>query len=295
MIQTMKHIILSSIIILCCQTTSYAQDFLGGSHPDEGAPYLDKVLDADIFLTPPPSLTSGAWYNDFYYYQWGKEQRQNDSIRNVAIADYHGTTLEYLEALFSPAYGMEISATHTPELHQLLSRCKADARAANGKAKNIYERLRPFVQMGEESIEPEYDEEERAAFSYPSGHTTRCYVPALVLSMVNPDATELILRTARDYTINRVICGHHYKSDTEASVYVAMAVVAKLHGSADFMAQYAKAVEEFKSLSGTGIAPVYTVKAKSDDSYTSLSGVRHAARPTESGVYLHQGNKIAIK
>lgn len=208
--------------------------------------FYQEAVDGTAFLPAPPSMTSGAWYNDFYYYQWGKEQRQNDSIRTRAIADYHGTSVEYLEGIFSPAFGIEISAENTPELHLLLQRCQSDAHMANSAAKGQFERLRPFVQMGEESIEPEFDEEERQAFSYPSGHTTRCYVPALVLCMINPAATEALMLEAYHYSMNRVICGHHWKSDVDASTVLAMAVAARLPGNEEFLAQFHKALEEYR-------------------------------------------------
>lgn len=275
------------LLLLGISTSVFAQE------EEHGTPYLEVFPDATKFLTAPPSLTSGAWYNDFYYYQWGKEQRLNDSIRQRAIDDYFGTSIQYLEEMFSPAFGLEISKENTPELHVLANNCLSDAYFANKAAKNIYQRQRPFMQMGEQGILPEYDEEEAADFCYPSGHSSRCYVAALVLAMVNPDATDDLLRAARDYSINRVICGHHYKSDVEASVYLSMAVVARLHGNAEFMKQYNKALQEFQA-KASGISETKVRPSVKDNTYTSLSGVRYDSKPTTAGVYINNGTKIAI-
>lgn len=245
-VYTLILVLTAILSVNFAQAQRYALSFEPG--------FSQEPVDGTLFLTAPPAMTSGAWYNDFYYYQWGKEQRQNDSIRTRAIADYHGTSVAYLEeTIFSPAFGMEISAENTPEIHLLLERCQTEAHAANNVAKGQFERLRPFVQMGEESIEPECDEVERHAFSYPSGHTTRCYVPALVLCMINPAATEALMLGANQYSMNRVICGHHWKSDVDASTVLSMAVASRLLGNEEFLAQYLKALEEYRQHT-TGVA-----------------------------------------
>lgn len=282
----MKNLIL--LLALSMALTSNAQSVNSTDESNSFPPsFMEGTVDASAFLPNPPEMTSGAWYNDFYYYQWGKEQRQNDSIKAQAIADYHGTSLEYLEAMFSKAMGVDISKNSTPETHTLLQRCMSDAYNANSSAKKLYKRLRPFVQMGEPSIEPEFDEEEAAAYSFPSGHTTRCYVPAMVLAMVAPECTEAILNAARLYSLNRVICGHHYKSDTDTSVMLAMGVVAKLHGSEEFKQQYQKAVEEYRKLTDpTAITSAQAKERDSESEYYTTSGVKLPGKPVHKGVYI---------
>ena len=76
------------------------------------------------------------------------------------------------------------------------------------------------------------DEEEAKTFSYPSGHSTRGYMFGLVLCTVMPEKTSDILDRAQYYAYNRVICGHHWKSDTDASLMLAAALFANIvHGT----------------------------------------------------------------
>ena len=65
------------------------------------APFLTDSLRPNgiDYIAEPPAMTSGAFYDDFYYYQWGKEQRQEttavraaktDSEESAAIYDLQG-------------------------------------------------------------------------------------------------------------------------------------------------------------------------------------------------------------
>ena len=53
--------------------------------------------------------------------------------------------------------------------------------------------------------------------AYPSGHSLSGYLLAYTLAEIVPEKSQEILNRADDYAHNRLICGVHYKSDTEAS------------------------------------------------------------------------------
>ena len=91
----------------------------------------------------------------------------------------------------------------------------------------------------------EADEGNRTTFSYPSGHTIRGWVYALTLALVVPDSTEALIARAQEYAINRVICGRHYKSDIDASLVEATAVMSRLLSNAAFLEQLEKARKEY--------------------------------------------------
>jgi len=62
------------------------------------------------------------------------------------------------------------------------------------------------------------------------------------------DSTEALIARAQEYAINRVICGRHYKSDVDASLVEATAVMSKLLSNEDFLEQLEKARKEYASL-----------------------------------------------
>ena len=173
------------------------------------------------FIPAPPEPGSGPFDNDTYYYHFGKKERQTVRGEKAAIDE---------------------------EIFKLAEGAQKDANATNRRAKNHYRRTRPFVYFNEPSLLPEYDEEVKESFSYPSGHSVRGWTYALTLALVVPDSTEALIARAQEYAIHRVICGRHYKSDIDASLVEATAVMSKLLSNEDFLEQLEKARKEYASL-----------------------------------------------
>lgn len=73
---------------------------------------------------------------------------------------------------------------------------------------------------------------------------------ALVLCTVMPEHTTQIMRRAQQYAYNRVICGHHWKSDTDASLVLASTMFAYIVCTDAYQAQLAKARAEYQALKG---------------------------------------------
>ena len=81
--------------------------------------------------------------------------------------------------------------------------------------------------------------------SYPSGHTSIGWAMALVLSEINPERADIILKRGFEIGQSRVIWGYHWQSDVDAGRIVASGIVAKLHSNPKFLEQLKKAKEEF--------------------------------------------------
>lgn len=195
------------------------------------------------FIFAPPEPGSGPFDNDTYYYHFGKKERPTARGEKAAQDEVQGTS----EA-FSEAAGIKIGPEETPEIFKLAEGAQKDANVTNRQAKNHYQRKRPFVYFNEPSLLPEYDEEVKESFSYPSGHSVRGWVYALTLALVIPDSTEALIARAQEYALNRVICGRHYKSDVDASLVEATAVMSKLLSNENFLEQLKKARKEYASL-----------------------------------------------
>jgi len=98
------------------------------------------------------------------------------------------------------------------------------SRRRTTHTRNYFKRTRPFVQFNEPSAIPENDEDKKQSWGYPSGHVARSYAYALALSCMLPEKSAEIMDFADSYALGRVICGHHYKSDTDASLRLATTV-----------------------------------------------------------------------
>lgn len=281
-----KQLFLSFLFVFSLSVSLMAQ----GKYPD---PFLtdEETPDPLLFLPDPPQFMSSEFYNDYYYYQYGKSLRDTD-LGEVAKM-YES---EPLWAVFSSAIGVVISPENTPEIYNLASAAVSDAHKVNTIAKNHFARKRPFAQFNEPSLTPETDEEEKTTLSYPSGHTTRGWIFAFSLIAVAPEKTEAIMNVAKDYGLSRVICGHHYKSDIDASFMLASALFVNLAVNDEYREQLVKAKREYERImeeNANGIKSVEVPKpSKSIGKVFDLSGRSYDSMPSHGGIFIIDNQKV---
>lgn len=208
----------------------------------------EMIPDGSVILPSPPEVGTEEFANDLYYYKWGKQQRLDSLRADQASFDCFNKDFDDIGDCFDSVFGVDINVDNTPEICKLLKRTMVSIRVSFSKAKDEYKRVRPYDEFNEPSLIEERGELDiyRGSYSYPSGHTLRAFTTAYLLSEINPEAASELVRRARIYAENRVICGHHYKSDTDASIMIAGALVAVLHTSDEFIKQMEKAKEEYK-------------------------------------------------
>jgi len=245
-----RYVSLLILVTLMLSVTVSAQNTVaiaqGKSTSQKYKPFLtdESRPDATTFLPAPPEMMSTEFYNDYYYYQWGMQMRADSAACALAVFDNGAARQD----VFSQPFGLDISEKTTPEIMTLMERAVADVRAANTKAKNHFKRIRPFVVFKQPSLVPQYDEYVIPTYSYPSGHSCRGYMCAMVLGAVAPHSAAPLMSRARQYAFNRLICGHHWKSDIEASLMLASSVFSALVADSDFQRQLAKAQKEYREL-----------------------------------------------
>ena len=203
----------------------------------------EELPDPIRYIDSPPQPGNGNFENDTYYYNWGKMQRQTPQGTLAAIDE----VIEISKA-FSPVVGFLIGPDETPEINKLVEGARLDARVANRLAKDHFRRTRPFVHFKEPSLVPKYDTAYSTSYSFPSGHSVRSYVYAMTLALIVPDSTEALTARAREYALNRIICGRHWKSDVDASLVEATVVMSRLLSNTAFLEQLEKARREYARL-----------------------------------------------
>lgn len=209
------------------------------------AQYLDKskMPAGENYLPTPPGYADVRFFNDWYSYRWGKSIRNTN--RGTQTVNDASTSISYFCSTYSPAFGITISSSNTPELYKLLSNARSDGNSATTTVKNYYMKTRPFMKFEESTSVPSSEESLRSNGSYPSGHTAQGWTLALILAEINPARQDTILSRGYQYGQSRVIGGFHWQSDVDAGRCVASAAVARLHADPAFMAQLKKAKDEF--------------------------------------------------
>ena len=210
-------------------------------------------VDSLALLAPPPAVGSMAQLADEAAYRGAAAlaaaPRWQQAQRDAVFQGPDGVNA------FSCALGVHVSEQATPHLNMLLRRTLVDAGLATYKAKEKYQRVRPFVALQQKTCTPQEEDMLRKDGSYPSGHASLGWAWALVLTEIAPERANALALRGLAYGQSRMVCGVHWQSDVDAGRTVAAAVVAQLHGNADFRAQLGAARQEVASQRATGAGP----------------------------------------
>ena len=210
----------------------------------------DAVPDSLALLPPPPAPGSAAFAHDEAAAKAAFSLR-GTSRWEQAIID---ADLQFPQAasIYTCALGVEINQEETPHAYVLLRRLRSDASAATGKAKDHYQRTRPFVAHGEDICTPASKEGLAGNGSYPSGHTSIGWAWALVLAELAPERADTLLARGRNYGESRMVCNVHWNSDLVSGRHMASAVVARVHAEPAFQRDFAAAKAEIAAQRAKG-------------------------------------------
>lgn len=239
----MKRILLFSLILLAtlcasAQDQDVLKEKLTPFYTAETAPKLERVLPG------PPSYNSSRYQDDWAMYQWGKSVR-NTPRGQQAIEDA-GINASYFMKRFSPAMGVDLTPESHPNLFRLLTRAHMTEQQAGASAKKHFARIRPYQQFHEQTTVPA-SEKPSDYTSYPSGHTHASWLVGMILTVIDPEHTEEIMKVAYEMGQSRVIVGFHYQSDIEAGRMAGSITFARLCAEKEFRTMMEKAQKEFKT------------------------------------------------
>ena len=127
----------------------------------------------------------------------------------------------------------------------------------------------------EHTATPQFEPELRRNFSYPSGHTLLGWCSALLLSEINPERADTILKRGMMYGESRVIVGAHWQSDVDAGRLAAAAAYARMHSSERFLEQMRLARQEFRCKAG--LATLVEMKAYRKEAQKRAKAKKDAA------------------
>ena len=104
------------------------------------------------------------------------------------------------------------------------------------------------------------------------------------------------MNRARIYAMHRVVCGHHWKSDIDASLMLVAGVFPIVVTSEAYQAQLKKARAEYQKIKdgdATSAEAPAANEAKAKTPIYDLQGRVLQGEPTSKGVYIQNGVKFA--
>ena len=144
---------------------------------------------------------------------------------------------------FAPVIGAWFVPGKFPKTEALFKTVEAESKAATDGAKKVYQRPRPY------HLEParfphSVEHEDPTHYSYPSGHSTRGTVFALLLAELLPDHRDAILAKGREAGWLRVQGGVHFPTDVYAGRVLGQELARDFLHSPQFQADLAAAKAE---------------------------------------------------
>lgn len=198
-------------------------------------PTLDSIglPDGIRILEKPVDSASYRYYGDIVASYLAFSTSTPEQKQMAAAGGPTGTS--DLMLYFSPAFPQELNKKNNPELYALLDYTLKQLAVSSRSVKHRHFRLRPYLQLGINTLIPGDEKKLRHSSSYPSGHSTRGWGVALVLTELFPEYQNQILSKGFEYGYNRVVAGYHYASDVQAGRLVAAYTIARLHSDPEFL------------------------------------------------------------
>jgi acid phosphatase (class A) len=163
------------------------------------------------------------------------------------VAQAEADADESVFTMFGLQLGPKFKAGELPRATEFFDRIGASEDAVVDPVKQHFSRIRPFMANPAE-IKPLIRASRSGA--YPSGHTTRVTMMAVVLTGMLPEKAATIWARAEDYAASRVVGGMHYPQDLDGGRRAGTAIAATMFADSEFLADYALAKVEVRRALG---------------------------------------------
>ncbi len=141
---------------------------------------------------------------------------------------------------FQSVLGPWCTSKDLPRTAKLFAAVAKDSKPIVDAVKDHYRRPRPAHE--DDKVHPAIDDE--ASFAYPSGHSTRGTMYALLLAEVFPQQRDALLERGREIGWDRVIAGLHHPSDIVAGRVLGQALAQAVLADPKFQSDFAAMKKE---------------------------------------------------
>ena len=277
-----KVLLISVSLSLVGITNLFAQD------TDTVYVAIENQPDAGYYLPAPPAIDDMNYVDDLLQWQWGKTQR--NTPRGEKASRESQWLPDIMRTIMSEVFGLDtISNEQTPALYRLIKKTYNTGDKSAVAPKKKYMRIRPFMEMGEDTWALYDDDYLRTNGSYPSGHTSFGWATALVMAEMWPELQDTILRRGFEFGENRIITGAHYQSDVNAGYLCSAGSIARAHTNPELAKDIAAARSELIRIKGL----------PKDYNPVSRVGLPHACRilnaPIDTTNYRYLGDIMRYK
>jgi len=220
------------LLILACAHALIAAPFI-----DPGSIQVTKIL------PPPPPPGSPESKMDMSYLKNSRAASTHEQIQ-LGIAASQDSVFDY-----SLTLGSWFNARVLPQTAALFTKVTKETDAAIDQAKKTFRHPRP--ETWKETGNPDLMD----GYSYPSGHTTRAYVWAILLANAFPEKAKELHLQARQKAWYRVVLGRHFPSDIRAAKTYGRFLASDFLKSPEFQKPWKEACGEMRRVREASIPP----------------------------------------
>jgi acid phosphatase (class A) len=226
----LRRSLVSFLLATALVALSAAQVWADGPYLTPGHP------DGVALLAPPPVLGSDEEAADL------ATARMVFKSRTPELTKRAETSASLSLFNFAPIIGPEFKEGKFPKMEALFATVKTNIADYINIPKKHWKRLRPC------QVDPELDGvgEKESSPSYPSGHSTRGTVQALMLAELFPEKREALLTFGRQIGWDRVLIGKHFPTDVQAGRVLGQAIMREMMANPAFQHDLAAAKEEVR-------------------------------------------------
>ncbi len=157
---------------------------------------------------------------------------------------------------FASVVGPGFQADRLPHVAALFKEAEEETRQAVDTSKNHWKRLRPCPPASACARNPE--EAKKKSYGYPSGHSSRATVDAILLTQLFPQDADALMQHARDIGWRRVVKGVHTLQDIYAGRVFGQALATAMLTSPVMQHDLAAAAEELRAAGLAKTTPATT-------------------------------------
>lgn len=205
-------------------------------------PYLTaKQLDLTIMLPPPPPRGGEVEKAEIAAVIAAQKAATPERI---ALGAHDAE--EDVFTMFTVTLGSKFVAGNLPIASMFFARVGDSEDETVDPAKKVFGRIRPWMT----STDVKVLGPSTKSGSWPSGHTTRVTMEAIILAAMLPEQRAAIWARAAEYAESRVIIGMHYPLDLEAGRSAGTAMAALMFADPAFRADFEVAKAEVRKALG---------------------------------------------
>ncbi len=205
-------------------------------------PYITgKSMDLTLLVPPPPTKGSDADKADMMAVLEA-QMHASDARKAQALADSDETVF----VMFTSVLGEKFVTGGLPKASKLFERIGDSEDDTLDAAKPFFGRVRPWLANPQVAAIAKPTK----SGSYPSGHTTRVTINAIMVAAMVPEKKAEIWVRAEDYAESRVIGGMHYPTDVLAGWRTGTAMAGVMLQDPAFKADFEAAKAEVRAALG---------------------------------------------